>query len=59
MIQLFIYFYSKLKLFILSDVKIPTNSGDGIQLTAGQSVMVIKTQKGTYLRLSDGEQTEH
>ena len=40
-----------------SAVSIPTNTGDGkpIQLQAGQSVMVIKTQKGMYLRLSDGK----
>ncbi|RXG58736.1 Helicase ARIP4 [Armadillidium vulgare] len=39
------------------DVSIPTNSGDGkpIHLKSGQSVMVIKTQKGMYLRLSDGK----
>ncbi|KAK8371929.1 hypothetical protein O3P69_013526 [Scylla paramamosain] len=39
------------------DVSIPTNSGDGkpILLKAGQSVMVIKTQKGIYLRLNDGK----
>ncbi|ROT75209.1 hypothetical protein C7M84_006255 [Penaeus vannamei] len=39
------------------DVSIPTNSGDGkpILLKSGQSVMVIKTQKGIYLRLSDGK----
>lgn len=40
-----------------TDVSIPTNSGDGkpIELSAGQSVMVIKTQKGMYLRLADGK----
>ncbi|XP_042205166.1 mucin-6-like [Homarus americanus] len=39
------------------EVSIPTNSGDGkpILLKAGQSVMVIKTQKGIYLRLNDGK----
>ena len=44
-------------LFYFSDVSIPTNSGDGkpIELSAGQSVMVIKTQKGMYLRLTDGK----
>lgn len=38
-------------------MSIPTNSGDGkpIELSAGQSVMVIKTQKGMYLRLTDGK----
>lgn len=42
---------------IFTDVSIPTNSGDGkpILLKSGQSVMVIKTQKGIYLRLSDGK----
>ena len=41
----------------VTDVSIPTNSGDGkpIELSAGQSVMVIKTQKGMYLRLTDGK----
>ena len=35
---------------------IPTGSGDGepIQLRAGQTVLVIRTAKGVYLRLQDG-----
>ncbi|KAF0296317.1 Helicase ARIP4 [Amphibalanus amphitrite] len=38
------------------DVTIPTGSGDGepIQLRAGQTVLVIRTAKGVYLRLQDG-----
>ena len=48
---------SEQQITVPNDVSIPTNNGDGepIQLSAGQSVMVIKTQKGLYLQLPDGK----
>ena len=48
--------YSPLPVCVPPDVTIPTGSGDGepIQLRAGQTVLVIRTAKGVYLRLQDG-----
>lgn len=49
--------FSKLVLFLYSDVVIPTNSPErsSIVLKAGQRVMVLKSPKGIYMQLENGK----